>query len=189
MLVGHNKAVVSCKFKPRDGSRIVSAGADSTAKIWNVDSGECTATLSGHSQGICDVAWSSRGTYLCTASDDQTLKIWVSMSLLHMQLACMHPVAACLTRHPSLPVSLQDAETGKALRTLRGHTSYVFCCSFHPHDHLLVRLPRVVDVIGPCQGNLLWQGISGCKDTRLVSWPKSLAAMLAYRHPGRLMKP
>lgn len=34
---------------------------------------------------------------------------------------------------------MQDAETGKAVKTLTGHTSYVFCCSFHPQGHLLVR--------------------------------------------------
>lgn len=32
---------------------------------------------------------------------------------------------------------LQDTETGKCLRTLHGHTNYVFCCTFHPQGHLL----------------------------------------------------
>jgi COMPASS component SWD3 len=78
VLSGHAKAVVSCKFHPRDGSQLASASADGTAKIWDVASGECRATLAGHAHGICDVAWSRSGSYLCTASDDHTLKLWVS---------------------------------------------------------------------------------------------------------------
>ncbi|MEW5302460.1 MAG: hypothetical protein WDW38_002381 [Sanguina aurantia] len=34
-------------------------------------------------------------------------------------------------------VKLWDAETGKCLRTLQGHTNYVFCCTFSPHGNLL----------------------------------------------------
>ena len=52
----------------------------------------------------------------------------------------------CLaTTHTNLPPHsfCQDAETGKALRTLHGHTNYVFCCSFHPYGHLLVRPHRL----------------------------------------------
>ena len=33
----------------RDGRRIVSASSDKTVKIWEVTTGECIATLKGHS--------------------------------------------------------------------------------------------------------------------------------------------
>lgn len=77
VLEGHKKAVVSVKFRPCDGGLVASASADKSARIWDVDSGECRATLEGHPQGICDVAWNATGNYLCTASDDHTLKLWV----------------------------------------------------------------------------------------------------------------
>eukprot|EP00955_Chlamydomonas_euryale_P103548 365502-Chlamydomonas_euryale.AAC.6 len=87
VLTGHAKAVVSVKFRPGDGALLASGSADATAKIWRVGGdgggdggaagGECAATLSGHEQGICDVAWNSGGSYMCTASDDHTLKLWV----------------------------------------------------------------------------------------------------------------
>ena len=76
VLTGHTRAVVACRINP-NGNLIASASADGTAKIWDMDSGECRSTLNGHAQGICDVTWSASGDYLCTASDDHTLKLWV----------------------------------------------------------------------------------------------------------------
>lgn len=187
MLVGHSRAVVSCKFKPRDGSRIVSAGADSTAKIWNVDSGECTATLSGHSQGICDVAWSSRGTYLCTASDDQTLKIWVSTPLLHMQLAvCMHPVAACLNMPPIPAYVVAGCGDWEGA----AHVAW-------PHQlRLLLQLPPTRSPAGePFDGSAGDMQAAFCDRVsaaaRMQGRPMTKVAccMPAYRHPGHLTKP
>ena len=52
-------------------------------------------------QGLSDVTWEASGSFLCTASDDQTLRLW-------------------------------EASTGACLRTLEGHTNYVFCCAFNP---------------------------------------------------------
>ena len=34
---------------------------------------------------------------------------------------------------------LWDVRTGACLRTLVGHTNYVFCCTFNPQGNLLVR--------------------------------------------------
>ena len=57
-------------------------------------------------QGVSDVAWHPSGKHIATASDDNTLKLWVSSS-------------------------------GELLKTLAGHTHYVFCCAFSPKGNLL----------------------------------------------------
>lgn len=31
-----------------------------------------------------------------------------------------------------------NAPQGKALKTLKGHTNYVFCCNFNPQSNLIV---------------------------------------------------
>lgn len=78
VLSGHSKAVVSCKICPDGNSQLVaSASADATVKIWDMNDGQCKATLSGHKEGICDLAWTATGNYICSASDDHTLKLWV----------------------------------------------------------------------------------------------------------------
>ena len=50
--------------------------ADKTIKLWNSESGKLERTLNGHTQGISDVAWSSDSLYLCSASDDKTVRVW-----------------------------------------------------------------------------------------------------------------
>ena len=35
-----------------DGRRVVSGSEDKTLKVWDVETGECVATLEGHSQGV-----------------------------------------------------------------------------------------------------------------------------------------
>ncbi len=37
---------------------------------------------------------------------------------------------------------LWAVETGEKLRTLEGHTNFVFCCAFNPKQSSLVRSPR-----------------------------------------------
>ena len=156
-LEGHERGVVSVKFSP-DGKLLASASADKTIKLWDPETGELIQTLHGHkqvhcgfwrslvcmcflvkgcqgqlqswahlltpscrlscrssqsactdikTQGISDVCWDSRSKYLCSASDDRTLKLW-------------------------------EAATGECLRTLEGHTNYVFCCKFNPDGNMLV---------------------------------------------------
>ena len=50
--------------------------ADKLIKIWDTYTGDIIKTLHGHSEGISDVAWSSEGDFLASASDDKTVRIW-----------------------------------------------------------------------------------------------------------------
>lgn len=52
------------------------AAADNTVKIWHALDGKYHMTLEGHSEGISDVAWSYDSQWLCTASDDTTIRVW-----------------------------------------------------------------------------------------------------------------
>ena len=53
-----------------------SQAADKLIKIWDTYTGDIIKTLYGHSEGISDVAWSSEGEFLASASDDKTVRIW-----------------------------------------------------------------------------------------------------------------
>jgi WD40 repeat protein len=53
-----------------------SQAADKLIKIWDTYTGDIIKTLPGHSEGISDVAWSSEGDFLASASDDKTVRIW-----------------------------------------------------------------------------------------------------------------
>ena len=47
-----------------------------SAMIWRVEKPTHLLTLTGHLQGLSDACWSPDGSYLCTASDDQTLRVF-----------------------------------------------------------------------------------------------------------------
>ena len=53
---------------------------DKTLKLWDSTTNKPTAELSGHTEAIVAVAWSSDGKMLATGSKDTTAKIWDSKS-------------------------------------------------------------------------------------------------------------
>ena len=62
-------------FHP-DGSRLASAGADRTVRLWDVNGGREVLTLRGHHDRVLGVAFSPDGTCLASASADGDVRIW-----------------------------------------------------------------------------------------------------------------
>jgi ribosome assembly protein 4 len=79
ILTGHSKYVTSLSFEPYhvnpESSRVASGSKDSTIKIWNILTGQCERTISGHTDSIESVKWGGSGL-LYTASRDRTIKVW-----------------------------------------------------------------------------------------------------------------
>ncbi|MFY0575141.1 WD40 repeat domain-containing protein [Cystobacter fuscus] len=65
----------SAVFSP-DGSRILIASADRTARIWRVHEPNKSIVLSGHKDEVNSAVFSNDGTYILTASDDNTAILW-----------------------------------------------------------------------------------------------------------------
>lgn len=85
-LRGHKKWVTSLAFEPlhlveisaddtRLNSRLASASKDGTVKIWDLSTGNCSTTISGHSDSIECVRWGGSGL-IYTCSRDRTIKVW-----------------------------------------------------------------------------------------------------------------
>jgi WD40 repeat protein len=74
-LAGHTDAVTSALFSP-DGSRLVTASFDGTARVWDAASGDALATLSGHKALLWSARFSPDGSRIVTASDDKTAQVW-----------------------------------------------------------------------------------------------------------------
>jgi WD40 repeat protein len=59
-----------------DGRRALSAGGGKTLRVWDLGSGECLATLEGHTSGVEALAVTPDGRRAVSASRDQTLRVW-----------------------------------------------------------------------------------------------------------------
>ena len=73
--VTHRGIVRSVAYSA-DGSRLVTAGDDKVARIWNPDSGALVATLEGHEGIIGGAAFDPTGELVVTASEDWTVRVW-----------------------------------------------------------------------------------------------------------------
>lgn len=60
----------------RDGELLATTGADGTAKVWRVASGQLQATMTGHAGPVYGAAFDPAGPHLATAGADSTLRIW-----------------------------------------------------------------------------------------------------------------
>ena len=79
-LNGHTDWVNDVKFSP-NGKHIYSCagsflGDDHTVRVWDANSGECTAVLEGHKGDVNNIDVSPDGRLLLSASEDLTIKIW-----------------------------------------------------------------------------------------------------------------
>src|SRR5262249_51208988 len=78
-LGGHDDTVESANFSP-DGSRIVTASYDNTARTWDAASAKELAVLRGHDDTVSSAAFSPDGSRIVTASADNTARIWDAAS-------------------------------------------------------------------------------------------------------------
>ncbi len=58
------------------GEHVATAGADGTARVWNVRSGKLERVMRGHTQNVSTVRFSPDGSRLLTGSPDGTARVW-----------------------------------------------------------------------------------------------------------------
>jgi WD40 repeat protein/serine/threonine protein kinase len=74
-LRGHQGTVYDVAFSP-DGKRLVTAGHDRTARVWNAATGQEQLTFRGHDDWVRCVAFSPAGDLVASGAYDGTLKLW-----------------------------------------------------------------------------------------------------------------
>jgi COMPASS component SWD3 len=171
-LVAHEKAVSSLKFSP-SGAILASAGADSVAHLWRVDSfsssslsvGPSAALSEVHEAGLNDLSWSADSSYLATASDDATIGIWdieSQMILQRFKGHKNHVFCVCFNPQGNLLASgsfderliLWDLRSAKICRTMQAHSDPISGVDFHPEGNYVV----TGSYDGLCR---LWDSTSG----------------------------
>lgn len=106
VLSGHTNHALGVAFNAQ-GTRVATAGADSTARIWDAVTGAPVQTLTMPTEyWVMAVAFSPNGKLLATGSLDGSTRIW-------------------------------DLATGRITRTFPGHTGGVFAVAFSPNGKVL----------------------------------------------------
>jgi platelet-activating factor acetylhydrolase IB subunit alpha len=73
---GQGSSSASSQSQSLGGEYLVSGSRDKTIRLWELSSGQCIRTLSGHDNWIRSVTFHPSGRYLISCSDDKTIRVW-----------------------------------------------------------------------------------------------------------------
>jgi WD40 repeat protein/tRNA A-37 threonylcarbamoyl transferase component Bud32 len=148
VLSGHADQVRSAAYSP-DGSRIVTASWDKTARIWDSRTGTQLAVISGHADRVRWAAYSPDGSRIVTASWDKTARIWDAHTGRQLAVLIGHEnFVVCAAYSPDgtriitasydKTARIWDARTGAQLAVLSGHGDKVRSAAFSPDGSRIV---------------------------------------------------
>ena len=148
VIPGHRGWVWKAAYSP-DGTRIVTASADKSARIWDALTGAPLAILSGHSDSVRFAAYSPDGARVVTASRDKTARIWDARTGASIGVLLGHDrVVYCadfspdgtsiVTASGDKTARIWDVRTGAQLKVLSGHGENVFVSSYSPDGTRIV---------------------------------------------------
>ncbi|MDX2272162.1 MAG: NB-ARC domain-containing protein [Cyanobacteriota bacterium] len=155
-LSGHRDLIWALNWA-RDSKTLVSGSYDQTVRLWDAKTGQCSEVLQGYTNLIRSIAWSPDGQSLTSSSTDNTIRIWdVATGQCRQTLtghqAWIYSVAWSPCAVSALPparsemiasgsgdatIKLWDVSTGQCMRTLYGHTSWVWSVDWIPGGHKL----------------------------------------------------
>src|SRR5207248_5723435 len=130
MLASHTGAVRQVGFSP-DGSRVVTASDDATARIWDATTGKELITLRGHTGAVAAAAFSPDNSRVVTASNDKTARIWDATTGKELMVLRGHTESVLcasfssdgfriVTGSDDMTARTWDASSGRELLSLRG---------------------------------------------------------------------
>jgi WD40 repeat protein len=141
-LTDHSGTLTDVAWSP-DGARLATASSDTTARIWEADSGWMLAMLSGHNSHVLGVAWAPDGARLATASQDNTARVWEAdggrlLATLSGHISSVSGVAwapdgaQLATASQDNTARVWEADGGWLLATLSGHRLGVHAVAWAP---------------------------------------------------------
>ena len=171
---GHTGGVEAVAISP-DGKYLASGSQDTTARLWDLATGETIRIFSGHTADVGGIAFSPDGKYLITGSDDRTIRLWdvasgQSVQVFTGQTAETYSISfspdgrSFLTTGPG-EARIWDIATGKTVHFLSNDPNLVFYQSAYSPDGKYV--------------------LAGCIDHNAYLWDTATGTQVqVFNHPS-----
>ncbi len=150
----HADWVFGLAFSP-DGKYLLTASRDKTAKVWDLTAKESVLTFPDHQQGVYGVAITGDGKIGISVADDGNVRFWQATDD-KKQIGKQTKIGGghskgvfkiAYRNDPKKPllatcgqdgtVRLWNPMTGAAIKTLTGHTDWVFAVALSPDGSLV----------------------------------------------------
>ena len=108
------------------------ASADGSARVWDMEIGDCVLLMEGHKAAVTDVAVAEEGSLLVTSSADHTARVWgldkgQCRAVLQGHTAAVNAVVVdargrfAVTASADATGRVWDLHSGQCAHVLRGH--------------------------------------------------------------------
>jgi TRAP-type C4-dicarboxylate transport system substrate-binding protein/Tol biopolymer transport system component len=139
---GHTAEIYDIDVSP-DGKYLATGSVDTTARLWDLASGEPIRTFSGHTGPIDGIAFSPDGKTLVTGSADHTARLWDVMSGETIRVFSGHTAEVgdvefspdgqlIVSSSGDQTARIWDIATGATLHILSGHSSFLTRVTYSP---------------------------------------------------------
>lgn len=121
-IILHHNNVITFGSITDDGSKVVTASSDSTARIWDANNGKQLFVLA-HKDRVNTAVFNKNGTWVITASNDSTAKTWDAATGTLLATFAMDDEVSCAALSPDNSLLITSAKNNSlTLWKVSNHT-------------------------------------------------------------------